>query len=104
MLPPQVEGRADRVENALREPGAIARLHDIRLDNCELVPAKASEMVAASEHFADALGQSHDQTIADVMAECIIGLLEIVEIEIEQSTLGAFALTARNLGVDQFIE
>ena len=99
-----LERHAHRIEDALRQTRAIARLHDIRLEQGEFVAAEPGEMIAGAQHLRQPPRERHDQPVADIVTERIVGLLEMIEIEIEQGKLMPAAAAACNLRIDEFVK
>src|ERR1700676_5782451 len=53
----------------------------VRLQYSELVAAETGDEIARSDALLESLGNLSEESIADCMAECIVNILEIVEIE-----------------------
>ncbi len=61
-------------------------------------------MIAGAQDVGQASGDSHNQTVADIMAESVVGLLEMIEVQIKQRELVTPALAAGDFRIDQGIE
>ena len=77
---------------------------DIRLNQCEFVAAKPGEMIAGAQHLRQPPRERDDQPVASIMAECIVGLFEMIEIEIEQGELMPAAPATGDLRIDKLAE
>ena len=70
----------DGVEDLLGDPDRLRRL-GLWQQRRELVAADAAEDVRPPQTGAEALGDSDQQAIPDVMAEAVVDVLEVVEVE-----------------------
>ena len=72
------------MQQLLRHRGRLARLGDVLQQHAELVAADARDEVVAAHAGAQARGDHLQQRVADVVAERVVHLLEVVEVEEQQ--------------------
>ena len=84
-------GFAERVHHALGKRAGTLRLFDADLHDGEFVAAEARHRVALAHAGRQALGHRHQQSIADGMAERVVDVLEVVEVETEDRHLAVAA-------------
>ena len=77
----EIVGAAERVEHARRERLALLERFDRRLQNDELVAAEARDDVGVADGVAQPLGDRLQQHVAAGMAQRVVDLLELVEID-----------------------
>ena len=76
-------GRAERVDDALGERHHLGGVVADRGDHRELVAAEPRHQVVAAQRVRQALGDEADQLVADRMAEGVVDVLEMVEVDVE---------------------
>ncbi len=72
---------AELVDQLLRHRGGLARLGDVLQQHAELVAADARDEVVAAHAGAQARGDHLEQAVAHVVAEPVVHLLEVVEVD-----------------------
>ena len=80
-------GLAELVQQLLRHRRGLARLGDVLQQHAELVAADARDEVVAAHAGAQARGDHLQQAVADLVAEAVVDLLEVVQVE-EQERRG----------------
>ena len=76
-----VVGRADRLGDAPGQPLRVGGIGDVGLDDGELVAADARDGVGFAHAAAQPAGHHPQQLVAGRMAERVVDVLELVEIE-----------------------
>ncbi len=76
-------GRADRGDQALGEPCHLGGVVAERGDHGELVAAEPGHQIVAAQRVRQPERDAADQFVADVMAERVVDVLEVVEVDIE---------------------
>ena len=104
LLPGQFEGRAQLLEDAIGQAGAIARIADIRLQDGEFIAADARDIIAVAQRPRQTVGHGDNHQIADLMAIAVVCLLEMIDVDIEKRELRSLAPAAADLGIDQLVE
>ena len=104
LLPSQLKWRAQLLENAIGQAGAIARIANIRLQDGEFIAADACDIIAVAQRPRQAIGHGDDHQIADFMAIAVIRLFEMIEVDIEKRELRSLAAAPADLGIDQLVE
>ncbi len=79
------------VEHALGQGFGIDGSGQLRRRDDELVAAQAGRRITFAQHAAQALRHLFQQAVADEVAEAVIDVLEMVEVEQQQADLGAVA-------------
>jgi hypothetical protein len=72
---------AHPVDDATGQRGGVGRLVDVDLQNREFIAAHACQRITGSEQTAQPLGDSGQQLVASGMAQRIIDILKVVEIQ-----------------------
>ena len=75
---------AELVDQLLRHRGGLARLGDVLQQHAELVAADARDEVVAAHRGAQARGDHLEQAVAHLVAERVVDLLEVVQVEEQQ--------------------
>ena len=81
LMPVDVVGRADGLDDAAREGCGVGRLGDADLQDGELVAAHARDDVGVPRQRAQPFGDHLEKLVAGGMAERVVDVLEVVEIE-----------------------
>ena len=75
------EGPAQRLDDAFGEVGRAAQVLDLGLHDGELVAAKARHRVGFTDRGVQAPGDALEQLVADVVAQRVVDVLEVIEVE-----------------------
>ena len=75
---------AEAVDDPAREAGGVLGRMDVLLEHDELVAAEAGDEIVRAQHFAQTVGHRAQQLVAAGMAERIVDLLELVEVDEQQ--------------------
>ena len=76
-------GRADRGNDAAGDRLQRIRIRGAMGDDGELVAAEAGHQIVAAHDVAQPLGDVEDELVADVMAERVVDVLEVIEVDVE---------------------
>ena len=76
-------GRADRRDDALRQPHHLVAVAADRGNHREFVAAETRHQVAAAQRVRQPQRHVADQLVADMVAERVVDVLEMIEIDIE---------------------
>ena len=87
LVPADAVGLAELVQQLLRHRRRLARLGDVLEEHAELVAADARDEVVAAHARLQARGHDLQQAVADLVAEAVVDLLEVVHVE-EQERRG----------------
>ncbi len=79
-------------------------LVDVRQDDRELVAAEARDGVGAPQTAAEDVGDGRDELVAGAVAERVVDVLEVVEVEREHRAAGAVALRRGELAGELLLE
>ena len=77
----EVEGFADRGDDALRQRGGLGGIGDRGLHDHEFIAAHSGDGVGLAHQGAQPVGDDLQQLVAGVMAERVVDGLELIEIE-----------------------
>ena len=72
---------ADRLEQPAHEQRDVALAGDVLAEHDELVTADARDRVARAQDRDDVAGHRHEHRVARIVAEAVVDLLELVEVE-----------------------
>ena len=75
---------AEAVDDAPRQHGGVLGRMDVLLEHDELVAAEAGDEILRTEHLAQAVCHRAQQLVAAGMAERVVDLLELVEVDEQQ--------------------
>src|SRR5689334_16467617 len=78
---------AQMIDDAARETGGVLGAPDVLLEHHELVAAEAGDEILRTQHLAQPLGNRAEQLVAAGMAERVVDLLELVEVDEQQRRL-----------------
>ena len=84
-------GRADRGDDAAGDGLQRIGIRGAGGDDGELVAAEAGDQIVAAHDPAQTLRDVEDQLVADVVAERVVDVLEMIEIDVEHGRRGAAA-------------
>ncbi len=85
---------AQALDDAAGEARGILGRADVLLEHDELVAAEAGDEILGTQHLAQAVGDRAQELVAAGMAERVVDLLELVEID-EQQRREALGMRAR---------
>ncbi len=91
------------VQQLLRHHGGAVRI-GVGQHHDEFVAAEARQRVVIAHRVLQAVGQLHQQGVADAVAEGIIDVLEAVDVDEQQRHAGAGAVGARQQVVRLFLQ
>ena len=83
------------LDNASREHGGLFARIDVLLEHHELVAAEAGHEIFRPQHGAQAIGDGAEQVVAARMAQRVVDLLELIEVDEQQRR--EMALPVRHL-------
>ena len=92
-----VERRGERLLQALGDDRGAADVLDLLEQQRELVAAVAGDGVAGAQRTFDALGDGHQQAVADEVAERVVDELEAVEVAEQHGAAELVLVAARAL-------
>ena len=76
-------GRADGGDDAAGDRLQRIRIGGADGDDGEFVAAEPRDQIVAAHHAAQALGDVEDELVADVVAERVVDVLEVIEVDVE---------------------
>ena len=79
----EVVRQCNRVAESSGKSFRVGGLSDLGLDHRKLVPAQSSHQIGFADTVAQAVGDRPQQIVADRMAQRIVDILEVVEIEVK---------------------
>ena len=85
----------ERVEHARAERERLLLAFDVLGEDHELVAAEARDRVAVAHQRGEALGDRHEQPVADVVPEVVVDGLELVEVDEQHRHRAVAAVHAR---------
>ena len=97
-------GRTYCCDNALREPHHLFAVASDRGDHRELVATKARHQIAAAQRVRKPQGHIADKLVADMMAERIVHVFEVIEVDVEHGRRRGAAANFLNHRFQPFTE
>ncbi len=98
-----LHGQVDGLDDFGCDPRRIVGMADLGEDNDEFVAARALDRIAGANAGVEPAGDFLEQGVADIVAERVVDLLEIVEIEKHDRQQKLAALGARE-GLGEAVE
>jgi len=95
---------AEAVDDAPGKARRIFRRMDVLLEDDELVAAETGDEVLRPQHFAQAIRHGTEQLVAAGMAEGVVDLLELIEVDEQQRRHMVAAMLGRQQAADLVAE